>query len=49
MVTLMLGIEASFDLMIPSEDLSPDNFYSVASISQMVQRLAGGPPLAKIA
>lgn len=50
MVNLMLGVEASFDLMIPREDLTPENFRSVASVEAMVARLIGlDQPLSKVA
>ncbi len=39
MVNIMLGIEAAFDVMIPQEDISPENFTSAASIAEMILRL----------
>lgn len=41
MVNLMLGVEATFDLMIPQMDITPENFRSVATIEAMVVRLVG--------
>lgn len=41
MVNLMLGVEATFDLMIPQVDITPENFRSVATIEAMVTRLVG--------
>lgn len=39
MVTLMLAVEAAFDLLIPSGDITPGNFRTVATIEALVDRL----------
>lgn len=39
MVKVMLGIEAAFDVMIPQDEITPENFASAASISNMMARL----------
>ena len=44
MVSLMLAIEADFELFIPSEDVNPKNFRSIASIASMVGNLLDHPP-----
>jgi acyl carrier protein len=36
MVNLMLGIEAEFDFMIPQEQITPENFQSVATLERLV-------------
>ncbi|MGD0640337.1 MAG: phosphopantetheine-binding protein [Roseiarcus sp.] len=41
-VKLMLAIEAAFDIAIPDEDLTPENFRSIASVEALVARLRGG-------
>jgi acyl carrier protein len=38
-VRLMLEIEAAFDIAIPDNDLTPENFANVSSIEQLVERL----------
>jgi acyl carrier protein len=45
MVSLMLAVEAEFDLMIPTADITPQNFRSIAAIDALVSRLgsAAGP------
>jgi acyl carrier protein len=40
-VKLMLAIEAEFDLAIPDDDLTPENFRSIAAIERLVARLKG--------
>lgn len=46
MVELMLGVEADFDLTIPPNEITLENFRSVAAIRRLVERLgadvAGG-------
>jgi acyl carrier protein len=39
MVTLMLTVEAEFDLTIPQSDITPENFQSIASIAALVEKL----------
>ncbi len=39
MVTLMLTVEAEFDLTIPQSEITPENFQSVASIAALIQKL----------
>jgi acyl carrier protein len=39
MVNLMLAVEGEFDLSIPQQDITPDNFRSVASIEVLLERL----------
>jgi len=39
MVSLMLGIEAEFDITIPQDDVTPENFTSVATIETVVVRI----------
>jgi acyl carrier protein len=39
MASLVLSVEAEFDLMIPERDITPANFRSVASITSLVTRL----------
>jgi acyl carrier protein len=39
MVNLMLAVELEFDLTIPQNEITPDNFRSVASIEAMLTRL----------
>lgn len=39
MVNLMLAVEVEFDLSIPQNEITPDNFRSVISIETMLGRL----------
>lgn len=39
MVNLMLAVEGEFDLNIPQQDITPDNFRSVTSIEALLERL----------
>ena len=39
MVNLMLAVEGEFDLTIPQQDITPDNFRSVTSIEALLERL----------
>ena len=39
MVSLMLSVEAEFDLAIPQNEITPENFRSIASIEALVTRL----------
>ena len=38
MVSLMLGVEAEFDFTIPQDEITPENFQSVATLERMVAR-----------
>lgn len=39
MVNLMLAVEGEFDLSIPQNDITPENFRSVQSIEALLARL----------
>jgi len=39
MVSLMLSVEAEFDLSIPQNEITPENFRSINSIQALVARL----------
>lgn len=39
MVSLMLSVEAEFDLSIPQNEITPENFRSINSIDVLVTRL----------
>jgi acyl carrier protein len=39
MVSLMLSVEAEFDLSIPQNEITPENFRSINSIQALVLRL----------
>jgi acyl carrier protein len=39
MVNLMLSVEGEFDLSIPQNDITPENFRSVVSIEALLVRL----------
>jgi acyl carrier protein len=39
MVNLMLAVEGEFDLSIPQNEITPDNFRSVTSIEALLGRL----------
>jgi acyl carrier protein len=39
MVNLMLAVEAEFDFEIPQQNMTPENFRSVAAISRLVEAL----------
>ncbi len=41
MVSLMLSVEAEFDLSIPQNEITPENFRSINSIHTLVRRLLG--------
>jgi acyl carrier protein len=41
MVKVMLGIEAAFDIMIPQDMITPENFTSAQTIIAMVSGLTG--------
>jgi acyl carrier protein len=36
MVNLMLGVEAEFDLTIPQDEITPENFQSVGTLERMI-------------
>jgi len=38
MVNLMLSVEMEFDLMIPQNEITPENFHSVATIATLLAR-----------
>ena len=40
MVSLMLWVEAEFDLSIPQNEITPENFRSINSIQALVTRLS---------
>jgi acyl carrier protein len=40
MVTLMLSIEVEFDLSIPQNEITPENFRSISSIGALLARLS---------
>jgi|HubBroStandDraft_1064217.scaffolds.fasta_scaffold1476823_1 acyl carrier protein len=45
MVTLMLSVESEFQLTIPPQEITPENFASISSVEAMLLRLtasAGG-------
>jgi acyl carrier protein len=39
MVGLMLAIEAEFNLTIPQDQITPENFHSIASMETMLERI----------
>lgn len=39
MVKVMLGVEAAFDLMIPQDMITPENFTSASTITDMIGTL----------
>jgi acyl carrier protein len=44
MVNLMLAVEGEFDLSIPQNDITPENFRSVTSIEVLLTRLLALKP-----
>ena len=44
MVSLMLSVEAEFDLSIPQNEITPENFRSISSINALVARLLASRP-----
>lgn len=42
MVNLMLSVEAEFDVAIPQEDITPENFQSIDSIAGLVGKILRG-------
>jgi len=39
MVSLMLSVEVEFDLSIPQNEITPENFRSINSVEALVRRL----------
>lgn len=39
MVSLMLAIEAEFNLIIPQDAITPENFHSIASMEAMLETI----------
>jgi acyl carrier protein len=46
MASLVLSVEAEFDLMIPEREITPANFRSVSTITKLVTALLQGKPRA---
>ncbi len=44
MVNLMLAVETAFDIAIAQDDITPENFHSLAAIEALVLRTLGGGP-----
>jgi acyl carrier protein len=44
MVSLMLSVEAEFDLSIPQNEITPENFRSINSIHALVTRILASRP-----
>ena len=42
MVNLMLAVEIEFDITIPQNDITPENFHSLATIDALVSRTLAG-------
>jgi acyl carrier protein len=42
MVNLMLSVEAQFDITIPQDDITPENFQSIDSIAGLVGKILRG-------
>jgi acyl carrier protein len=49
MASLVLAVEAEFDLMIPERDITPANFRSVSTITDLVTALMRARPQAACA
>jgi acyl carrier protein len=43
MVSLMLAIEAEFNLTIPPGEITPESFISIASVEAMIERVMAAP------
>lgn len=43
MVSLMLAIEAEFNLTIPQNEITPENFASLASVEALIGKITGTP------
>ncbi len=46
MVSLMLGVEAEFDLTIPQSEITPENFQSIEMLERMIVGQLQGAPAA---
>ncbi len=44
MVTLMLAIEAEFNLTIPPGEITPESFASIASVEALIERVTASSP-----
>lgn len=44
MVSLMLAIETEFECAIPQEDITPENFTSIATVEAMIERITANSP-----
>ncbi|HEY1890247.1 MAG TPA: phosphopantetheine-binding protein [Steroidobacteraceae bacterium] len=42
MVTLMLAIEAEFDVTIPQSEINPESFATLASLEALLERIKPG-------
>jgi acyl carrier protein len=40
MIDLMLGVESEFGIAIPQQDITPENFLSIATVEALVMKLA---------
>ena len=40
MVSLMIAVEAAFDITIPASDITPANFRSISTIEALIVRIA---------
>ncbi len=47
MVNLMLALEVQFDVSIPQEEITPENFASITSVEAVIVRLTSRPPPAR--
>jgi acyl carrier protein len=44
MVNLMLSVESEFDIAIPQDEITPENFASLASIEGLISRMLEAGP-----
>lgn len=42
MVSLMLAVEAEFDIMIPASEITPENFRTISMIEALILRINPG-------
>jgi acyl carrier protein len=42
MVSLMLAVEAEFDIMIPASEITPENFRTISMIEALILRINSG-------